>query len=34
MRADYRLVDALSSTLCERMRTAEALRVETDAARR
>jgi len=30
MRADYRLVDALSSTLCERMRTAEALRVETD----
>ena len=31
MRADYRLVDALSSTLCERMRGAEALRVETDA---
>jgi leucyl aminopeptidase (aminopeptidase T) len=30
MRADYRLVDRLSSTLCERMRTAEALRVETD----
>src|SRR5262252_3924197 len=30
MRADYRLVDALSSTLCERMRTAQALRVETD----
>jgi aminopeptidase len=30
MRADYRLVDALSSRLCERMRTAEALRVETD----
>jgi aminopeptidase len=31
MRADYRLVDALSSTLCERMRRAEALRVETDS---
>jgi aminopeptidase len=31
MRADYRLVDALSTTLCERMRTAQALRVETDA---
>jgi len=30
MRADYRLVDRLSSTLCERMRTAESLRVETD----
>src|SRR4051812_41834571 len=30
MRADYRLVDRLSSTLCERMRTATALRVETD----
>src|SRR5882672_920730 len=30
MRADYRMVDALSSALCERMRTAEALRVETD----
>jgi aminopeptidase len=30
MRADYRLVDRLSSTLCERMRTAQALRVETD----
>ena len=31
MRADYRLVDALSTKLCDRMRTAEALRVETDA---
>jgi aminopeptidase len=30
MRADYRLVDRLSSTLCARMRTAQALRVETD----
>jgi leucyl aminopeptidase (aminopeptidase T) len=30
MRADYRLVDRLSSTLCERMRSATALRVETD----
>jgi aminopeptidase len=30
MRADYRLVDRLSATLCERMRTATALRVETD----
>jgi aminopeptidase len=30
MRADYRLVDRLSSTLCERMRTAASLRVETD----
>jgi aminopeptidase len=29
MRADYRLVDRLSSTLCERMRTAASLRVET-----
>ena len=29
MRADYRLVDRLSSRLCERMRTATALRVET-----
>jgi aminopeptidase len=29
MRADYRLVDRLSTTLCERMRTATALRVET-----
>ena len=29
MRADYRLVDRLSSTLCERMRTATSLRVET-----
>jgi len=30
MRADYRQVDALSTRLCERMRTAQALRVETD----
>jgi len=30
MRADYRQVDRLSTTLCERMRTATALRVETD----
>lgn len=30
MRADYRLVDRLSSTLCERMGTATALRVETE----
>ena len=30
MRADYRQVDRLSSTLCERMRSATALRVETD----
>lgn len=29
MRADYRLVDRLSMKLCERMRTAESLRVET-----
>jgi aminopeptidase len=29
MRADYRLVDRLSTTLCERMRTAASLRVET-----
>lgn len=29
MRADYRLVDRLSTKLCERMRTAKALRVET-----
>jgi aminopeptidase len=29
MRADYRLVDRLSATLCERMRTAQSLRVET-----
>jgi leucyl aminopeptidase (aminopeptidase T) len=29
MRADYRLVDRLSVTLCERMRTAASLRVET-----
>lgn len=29
MRADYRQVDRLSSTLCERMRTARTLRVET-----
>jgi aminopeptidase len=29
MRADYRLVDRLSITLCERMRTAASLRVET-----
>src|SRR5262245_46240137 len=28
MRADYRLVDRLSTTLCERMRTATSLRVE------
>jgi len=31
MRADYRLVDRLSITLCERMRTAASLRVETDS---
>ena len=31
MRADYRLVDALSQRLCERMRTAGRLRVETPA---
>jgi leucyl aminopeptidase (aminopeptidase T) len=31
MRADYRLVDRLSTRLCERMRTAEMLRVETAA---
>jgi leucyl aminopeptidase (aminopeptidase T) len=31
MRADYRLVDRLSTTLCERMRTATSLRVETAA---
>ncbi len=30
MRADYHQVDRLSSTLCERMRGATALRVETD----
>jgi leucyl aminopeptidase (aminopeptidase T) len=30
MRADYRLVDQLSIKLCERMRTAAALRVDTD----
>jgi len=30
MRADYRQVDRLSSTLCQRMRTAARLRVETD----
>jgi leucyl aminopeptidase (aminopeptidase T) len=30
MRADYRQVDRLSVTLCDRMRTATALRVETD----
>jgi leucyl aminopeptidase (aminopeptidase T) len=30
MRADYLQVDRLSVTLCERMRTASALRVETD----
>ncbi|HEY2434758.1 MAG TPA: aminopeptidase [Vicinamibacterales bacterium] len=30
MRADYREVDRLSSALCERMRTASALRVETE----
>ena len=30
MRADYAQVDRLSSVLCERMRTATALRVETD----
>ena len=29
MRADYRLVDRLSTKLCERMRTASSLRVET-----
>lgn len=29
MRADYRLVDRLSTKLCERMRTAKTLRVET-----
>jgi leucyl aminopeptidase (aminopeptidase T) len=29
MRADYRLVDRLSTTLCERMRTAASLRVQT-----
>ena len=29
MRADYRLVDRLSTALCDRMRTATALRVET-----
>ena len=29
MRADYRLVDRLSTRLCERMRTAQSLRVET-----
>jgi aminopeptidase len=29
MRADYRLVDRLSGRLCERMRTARSLRVET-----
>jgi aminopeptidase len=29
MRADYRMVDRLSSALCERMRTAQSLRVET-----
>ena len=29
MRADYRLVDRLSTTLCERMRSAVSLRVET-----
>jgi aminopeptidase len=29
MRADYRLVDRLSTALCERMRTAASLRVET-----
>lgn len=31
MRADYRLVDRLSTSLCERMRTASSLRVRTDA---
>src|SRR6266566_1721406 len=31
MCADYRLVDRLSIALCERMRTAQALRVETEA---
>jgi leucyl aminopeptidase (aminopeptidase T) len=31
MRADYRLVDALSQRLCERMRNARHLRVETPA---
>src|SRR3954463_13709722 len=29
MRADYQLVDRLSTRLCERMRTAQSLRVET-----
>jgi leucyl aminopeptidase (aminopeptidase T) len=29
MRADYRMVDRLSTTLCERMRTAQSLRVQT-----
>jgi leucyl aminopeptidase (aminopeptidase T) len=29
MRADYRLVDRLSTTLCDRMRTAASLRVQT-----
>ena len=29
MRADYRLVDSLSTKLCERMRTAKTLRVQT-----
>jgi leucyl aminopeptidase (aminopeptidase T) len=31
MRADYRLVDRLSTRLCERMRAAAGLRVETEA---
>jgi leucyl aminopeptidase (aminopeptidase T) len=31
MRADYHLVDRLSTRLCERMRDASSLRVETDA---
>ena len=31
MRADYRLIDALSQRLCERMRDAGSLRVETPA---
>ena len=31
MRADYRLVDRLSTRLCERMRAAQSLRVETSA---
>jgi leucyl aminopeptidase (aminopeptidase T) len=31
MRADYRLVDRLSTVLCERMRSASSLRVRTDA---